>query len=405
MKYRFSDIMSIIGGGTPKTNIPEYWNGNIPWISVIDFNNDQRYVYKTEKNISELGLKNSSTKLLEKNDIIISARGTVGELAMIPFPMAFNQSCYGLRAKKDVILPSFMYYLIKYHINILKSSVHGSIFDTITRNTFETIYVEVPTFEKQHYVAGILCALDDKIELNNKINANLQQQAQAIFKSWFVDFEPFQDGEFVESELGLIPKGWRVGIVGEFYSLNTSTYSPKENWDTVCYLDTSSITKGIISDIQNIDTKSQKLPSRARRKAGRGDILYSTVRPNQKHYGMLYHVPDNLLVSTGFVTIKEQIEYMSNYYLYLFLTTQDIEEQLQQIAETSTSTFPAIRSDDIFKLCILIPDIDIGKQFKKLMTPIFEKMGNNMEENQRLSQLRDNLLPKLMNGEIEINGL
>lgn len=120
MRYKLVELMDIIGGGTPRTTKAEYWNGTIPWLSVKDFNDDQRYVYTTEKSITELGLSSSATKLLYKDDIIISARGTVGELAMIPFPMAFNQSCYGLRAKRTVVEPVFLYYLLKYHIKSLK---------------------------------------------------------------------------------------------------------------------------------------------------------------------------------------------------------------------------------------------------------------------------------------------
>lgn len=99
--------MDLIGGGTPKTSNPDYWNGDIPWLSVKDFGNDNRYVYETEKHITKLGLMNSSTKLLDKGDIIISARGTVGEIATIPYPMAFNQSCYGLRANKEIVDEDF----------------------------------------------------------------------------------------------------------------------------------------------------------------------------------------------------------------------------------------------------------------------------------------------------------
>ena len=102
MKYKLSEVMDVIGGGTPKTSKPEYWNGDIPWLSVKDFNNDYRYVYRTEKSITKEGLENSTTKLLDKGDMIISARGTVGEVASVPYPMAFNQSCYGLRAKSDI---------------------------------------------------------------------------------------------------------------------------------------------------------------------------------------------------------------------------------------------------------------------------------------------------------------
>ncbi len=155
--------MYLIGGGTPKTSNPEYWNGNIPWLSVKDFANDFRYVYETEKHITELGLNNSSTKLLERGDIIISARGTVGEVATIPFPMAFNQSCYGLRAKKEIVNEDFLYYLIKYSVRLLKKNTHGSVFDTITRNTFDEIEVDIPEIEIQKKIASILTDIDKKI--------------------------------------------------------------------------------------------------------------------------------------------------------------------------------------------------------------------------------------------------
>lgn len=166
------DYVELIGGGTPKTSVAEYWNGDIPWLSVKDFNNDYRYVYSTEKYITEAGLNNSSTKLLQKDDIIISARGTVGELAMIPYPMAFNQSCYGVRATKGMN-KVFLYYLLKYSVQRLKQMTHGSVFDTITRDTFANLIVDVPDEITQCRIASILMAIDDKIELNSKINDNL----------------------------------------------------------------------------------------------------------------------------------------------------------------------------------------------------------------------------------------
>ena len=173
MKFKLSEIMDLIGGGTPKTSNPDYWNGDIPWLSVKDFGNDFRYVYETEKYITELGLKNSSTKLLNKGDIIISARGTVGEIATIPYPMAFNQSCYGLRAKKEIVDEDFLYYLIKHSVRLLRKNTHGSVFDTITRDTFDGIEVGVPALDVQKKIASLLSNIDEKIELNNKINNNL----------------------------------------------------------------------------------------------------------------------------------------------------------------------------------------------------------------------------------------
>ena len=142
--YEISDVAEVIGGGTPSTKVPEYWNGEIPWLSIKDFNNDIRVVYKTEKNITELGLNNSSTKLLNKSDIVISARGTVGAITQLGKSMAFNQSCYGLRAKNNVI-NDFLYYLLKYKLSLVEKLVHGSVFNTITINTFKYIKAKIPS--------------------------------------------------------------------------------------------------------------------------------------------------------------------------------------------------------------------------------------------------------------------
>lgn len=111
-KYKLSDVIELIGGGTPKTSVPGYWGGEIPWLSVVDFNDDNRHVHETEKTITEEGLKNSSTKILPKGALILSARGTVGALAQLSVPMAFNQSCYGIIAKKQTT-NDYLYYLIK----------------------------------------------------------------------------------------------------------------------------------------------------------------------------------------------------------------------------------------------------------------------------------------------------
>lgn len=171
-KYKLSDILEIIGGGTPKTSIKEYWNGDISWISVKDFNNNSKYIFCTEKTITEQGVKKSSTKFLNKGDLIISARGTVGELAVLSKKMTFNQSCYGLRAK-ECTFNDFLYYIVKHSIYKLKSQTHGSVFDTITKETFNNIDILLPSIDEQKKISSILSSIDDKIELNSRINKNL----------------------------------------------------------------------------------------------------------------------------------------------------------------------------------------------------------------------------------------
>ena len=145
--FKLSEILKIIGGGTPKTSIPEYWNGNIPWLSVKDFQGEKKFVSETEKNITELGLSKSSTKLLPKGAIIISARGTVGELAVLEKDMTFNQSCYGLLPNERTNA-DFLYYLVKQKIRELQGLSYGSVFDTITTKTFDNLHVQIPNLKE-----------------------------------------------------------------------------------------------------------------------------------------------------------------------------------------------------------------------------------------------------------------
>src|SRR3989338_2054606 len=179
--------IEIIGGGTPKTSNPEYWNGYISWISVTDFGNG-RWINQTEKHITEKGLNESSTKILHKGQIIFSARGTVGEIRQIKKDMAFNQSCYGIDGKNK-ISNDFLYSLLKNKSKSLQSQGHGAVFNTITKDTFNRIYVAIPNSIEQSAIAKILSDLDSKIGFNQQMNKTLEAIGQTIFKRWFVDFE------------------------------------------------------------------------------------------------------------------------------------------------------------------------------------------------------------------------
>lgn len=157
MLKSINSLCHIISGGTPKTNNNDYWNGSIPWISIKDFISCNRYVYETDKSITELGLNNSSTTLLQKNDIILSARGTVGEVALINKPMAFNQSCYGIRTKNiDELDQIYLFYRFKSQKSEILSGTHGAIFDTLTKNDFDRLIINLPTIIYQHHIVNTI---------------------------------------------------------------------------------------------------------------------------------------------------------------------------------------------------------------------------------------------------------
>ena len=363
------NVVQLIGGGTPKTSVAEYWSGDIPWLSVKDFNNDNRYVYNTEKHISRLGLENSSTKLLKRDDIIISARGTVGELSMIPYPMAFNQSCYGIRAKEGLD-KTFLYYLLKYKIADLKNMTHGSVFDTITRETFANVEVDIPPAKIQKVISRILVQLDDKIEHNQKINDNLQQQVAVLYQSWFENFELTN---------GVCPDNWSYQELSTIADIASGKRPPVKS--ELCNQETSIPIVGAAS-VMGFTSE-----------ANHTDKILVTGRVGTHGVIQRFNTPcwtsDNTLVIT------------SPYYEF----TNQILHRIDYSSMNRGSTQPLITQGDMKKVVVLVPDKDILKKFEEFSGSLMTKWEANNKENVKLASLRDTLLPKLMSGELDVSDI
>ena len=392
-EYKYTDLCTLIGGGTPKTSEPSYWNGDIPWLSVKDFGNGDKYVYTTEKSITKDGLENSSTKLLQKDDIIISARGTVGAMAMLAKEMAFNQSCFGIRSN-GIVNQHFLYYLTKTKIFELQKFSHGAVFDTITRETFANLSCKIPPIEKQIKIASILSTLDDKIEINRRINDNLEQQAQALFKSWFVDFEPFKDGEFVESELGMIPKGWKVGSIYEYidviYGAPYKSTLFNENKDGLPLI-----------RIRDLKTNSPQfytpevLPNTEYINAG--DILAGM----DAEFIPYIWLGERGVLNQRCCKFKGKNDTISNYYI-LFL----IKPELEYVQSYKTGTTVShLGKSDIDRFRFSTPPLDVVLAFSEKINSMQEEVVSRANESRRLVHLRDILLPRLMSGEVKVNDL
>ena len=393
-----SDLVDVIGGGTPKTTEESYWNGSIPWLSVKDFCGDKKYVYNTEKSITEDGLNNSSTKLLHKDNIIISARGTVGELAMIPYDMAFNQSCFGLIAKENYN-PHFVYYLLKDKVRSLKSQTQGSVFDTITKATFDRIECADYSAADQHRIASILSSLDRKIELNNKINADLEEMAQTIFKNWFVDFEPFKDGKFVESKLGMIPEGWKVGRLDEIADVvggSTPSKAKPEYYtqNGIAWLTPKDLSNhpAVYSSRGEIDITQEGYNSTSTKLMPKGAVLFTSRAP----IGYISIAQNEICTNQGFKSLVPKKA--GTFFLYCFLkyATPEIENK------STGSTFKEASGALIKSLQTIMPNQKIFEDFETIVSPLFTRIEYLETESSRLSTLRDTLLPRLMSGELEV---
>ena len=393
-----SDLVDVIGGGTPKTTEESYWNGSIPWLSVKDFCGDKKYVYNTEKSITEEGLNNSSTKLLHKDNIIISARGTVGELAMIPYDMAFNQSCFGLIPKGNND-PHFVYYLLKDKVRSLKSQTQGSVFDTITKATFDRIECADYSEEDQRRIASILSSLDRKIELNNKINADLEEMAQAIFKNWFVDFEPFKDGKFVDSELGMIPEGWKVGRLDEIADVvggSTPSKAKPEYYTQkgIAWLTPKDLSNhpAVYTSRGVIDITEEGYNSTSTKLMPKGTILFTSRAP----IGYISIAQNDICTNQGFKSLVPKKAGTCFLYCFLKYVTPEIENK------STGSTFKEASGSLMKSLQVIMPEQKVFEDFETIVSPLFARIESLEKENSRLSLLRDTLLPRLMSGELEV---
>lgn len=381
------DLGTIITGKTPPTKEASYWNGNIPFITPKDIQ-ITKHVFSTERCISSEGLEKIRGAKLPAGAICVSCIGNIGYVGVTTETSVSNQQINSIVVNDDND-SEFVFYLLKnlwiYFKNYEGQSTTLSI---LNKTHFSEIEVNVPEKSVQKKIAAILSCIDNKIELNQKINDNLQQQARMVYRQWMLENE---------EKYNLIP-------LEKIAEINPDTYSPKENWDYINYLDTSNITKGTISEIQHIFAM-EKIPSRARRKVIPNDIVYSTVRPNQHHYGIIAHPPKNMLVSTGFSVIRSKSPNVNNELIYLTITENESIEKMQQIAEQSTSTFPAIKPSDLGSYLIPCPiektGVALCRQIKSIYSVIFE----NNEQNRVLSSIRDNLLPKLMSGEIDMSNI
>ena len=378
-----SDIIELIGGGTPKTSKPEFWNGDIPWLSVVDFGGDRRWVDKAEKTITNLGLENSSTKLLKSGDIVISARGTVGELAQLKRPMAFNQSCYGIRARTGVD-QDFLYYLLKKSVNDLRRQSHGGVFNTITRSTFDVVSISIPSIVTQKKIADILGSLDEKIELNRRMNETLEQLGQALFRHYFVDNPE--------------AKNWESGRVSDVVRIYSGFAFKSKDFDvdgryglvTIKNVQDGSFIKDCADHLS--EPLPDKTPEHVHLKSG--DIILSLTGNVGRVCAVVGH--DYLLNQRVAKLVSDE----SQAYVYFLFRSKTMKDRMVGISKgTAQKNLSPIETG---KLKIKIPPTNIMSQFEESAMDLLNMIVSNNEQTQDLTSLRDSLLPKLISGKIEI---
>ena len=377
-EVRLGEVCSrVCSGGTPKSTNLSYYGGEIPWLNTkeIDFNR----IYSTEKTITESGLSNSSAKWIVPNTVTVAMYGaTAGKSCIVKVPMTTNQACCNLTINEEVADYEFVYYTLKNDYTTLASLANGGAQQNLNAQIIKDYVLQMPSLADQHRIAAILSSLDRKIELNNKINADLEEMAQAIFKNWFVDFEPFKNGKFVDSELGMIPEGWKVGLLGELCNFKRGKNLLTKN----------AIDEGVPVVAGGLE------PSCYHNVANTGAPVI-TVSGSGANAGFMrmYHVPV-WASDCSFIDISCE----NFFFVYCFLK---VNSKLLKHAQTG-AVQPHVKPSDIHDFELVIPDKESIYDFQDKVKPFFDRIASLQKENSRLSLLRDTLLPRLMSDELEV---
>ena len=366
VERKISDIGTVIGGATPSTKKPEnYENGEIAWITPKDLSTfSSRYIERGERNITEIGLKSCSTQLLPPNTVLFSSRAPIGYVAIAANEVCTNQGFKSVIPNENTD-PLFLFYLLKYNKDKIEGMGSGTTFKEVSGNTMKNIIVNVPTDKKvQEKIAAILGSIDDKIEENEQINNNLEQQAQAIFDNMFPNISngSCAIGDYITPKRGksLLSKNAIFGDVPVIAGgLEPSTYHNVANTQSpVLAISASGANAGYVS-LWNIPIWSS----------------------------------DSSYIDSS---MTDDV-----YFWYVLL-----KKRQKEIFDAQTgSAQPHIYPQHIASMSVSNLDIEKVHSYTSIVTPIFEIIGHHKEENTRLASLRDTLLPKLMSGELDVSDI
>lgn len=386
-EIKLGEIADVIGGGTPSTKNSSFWGGEIPWLTPKDLSGyNKRYISEGERNITLEGLNSSSSRLLPKNTILLTSRAPIGYLAISSTSLCTNQGFKSIVLKQGFD-PLFFFYLLKNNIEYIISMSSGSTFAEISGSQVKNLTFRIPEdIDIQKKIAGVLSALDDKIELNNQINSNLEQQAQALFKSWFIDFEPFG---------GKMPDDWKTGnllnIADYLNGLAMQKFRPKNKEIGLPVLKIKELRQGFCdanSDLCSPSIKDEYI-------INNGDIIFSWSG------SLLVDIWCGGRSGLNQHLFKVYSKKFDKWFYYLW--TKYHLNKFVAIAADKATTMGHIRREELEKANIIIPSSGDYYKIDKILSPVFDLIIQNRIQNARLSEIRDSLLPKLMSGEIDVS--
>ncbi len=384
-----SDLGEIVGGATPATSREDYYNGDIPWLTPKDLAGyTGRYIRRGERNITQAGLKSCSTKLLPKNTVLFSSRAPIGYTAIAENYICTNQGFKSIVPNAHVS-PLFLYYLLRYYKDEIEARGSGTTFKEVSASTMRSIRVRVPvSLGDQENIAGILDSLDSKIELNQRINDNLERQAQATFQELFLD-NPCPDWmEGTVSDLGTV-------VGGSTPSKAKPEYYTDQGIAWITPKDLSINKSKFISHGEN-DITELGLKNSSATIMPVGTVLFSSRAP----IGYIAIAAGEVTTNQGFKSVVPKPEIGTAYVYYFLKQNLPIIEGM-----ASGSTFKELSAATMRSVLATIPDGDTLSKFNSFCAPIFAQQQLLERQSRSLATVRDTFLPKLMSGKIDVSDI
>ena len=400
--YKIADIVDEISMGPFGSNIKveNFISEGIPVLNGSNLQgyrlNEKSFNYVSEEKANSLGKANAY-----RGDVVITHRGTLGQIIYIPSDSKYeryviSQSQFRLKLKRNIVRPDFLVYYfhtaIGQHKILMNASQVGVPALARPTSTFREVTLPMPPMDIQNKIMDILLSIDGKLAVNKQINDNLEQQAQAIYKSWFVDFEPFKDGNFVESELGLIPEGWEVRDIYKYTDViygapyKSSLFSEnKEGYPLIRIRDLKSFAPQFYT--QEILPQTEYIIA--------GDVVAGM----DAEFTPYIWQGEKGVLNQRCCKFKGQYPWVSNYYLLNLL-----KPELEYVQSYKTGTTVShLGKADIDRFKVITPPESIVKTFSVIVNSLLEQKIKSAYEIRNLTSTRDSLLPKLMSGELKIN--
>lgn len=393
-EYKLSEIGKIVGGATPSTKKNNFYDGNIPWITPKDLTNwKDVYISKGERSITEAGYNSASCKMMPSGTVLFTSRAPIGYIAIAANEVCTNQGFKSVVPNPDLVDSTFLYYALLYNRERIKSLGSGTTFAEISGKVMGNVTIAIPSLSEQKEIAAILSDLDDKIAVNRRICENLEAQAQALFKYWFIDFVPFKDGKFIESELGMIPTGWKVGCLSDILDNIKETTKQGERTD-LPYLPIDSIPMNsfLLNEVKdNSEAQSSLVLFK------KSDILVGAMRV---YFHRVVPAPFDGITRTTCFILRPKLESYSSYALCCVNSNQAIEHA-KKTSKGSTMPY-AVWDGGLGSFQVVVPPVLIANEFNLLIKKSIEMIQNMYFENRNLKSMLDYLLPKLMSGQIKL---